>query len=171
MVVPVLVSVPLTMPLVSCNASGITWTNKSCHTHSNLQLRNAVLPLMMCLASHDTNAGASGITWSKSHVIPHFNHIDLQNAMVLLVMLAQMASHDQKGNFAPHFNCLDLRNAMVPLTMLLASCDTSAIASGFTWPKKSCCTSFWLSYTKKWMLPLTMLFGIRWHWCQCHLMM
>ena len=40
-------------------------------------LRNAMVPLML-LASWDANASASGITWPKSHVSPHFDHLDLR---------------------------------------------------------------------------------------------
>ena len=83
----------------------------------------------------------SVVSLGKRHKETHFGHLDLRNAVVLLMMLSAsmlltpmpMASHDQKGQVVPHFNCLDLRNAMIPLMMSLASPDVSAI--GFTWPK------------------------------------
>ena len=68
--------------------------------------------------SHDADTGVYGITWPKSYVAPHFDH-------------------------------LDLRIALVPLMMPLLSCDTDIGTNCITWPKKSCCTSFWLSWTKE----------------------
>ena len=53
--------------------------------HSNcLDLRNAIVPLIIQSASHD----------QRSYIAPHFNHFDLRKAMVPLVIL--LASHDQK---------------------------------------------------------------------------
>ena len=39
-------------------------------------------------------------------------------------------SLDQKSHVAPYFDCFDLSNAMAQLMIPLASCDTSASASG-----------------------------------------
>ena len=36
------------------------------------------------------------------------------------------------------------------------------------WPKKSCCTSVWLSWPKKWVVLLILPFSMRWHLCQWH---
>ena len=36
-----------------------------------LGLRNAKVPLLMLLASHDTNAGANGVTGQKYPTTPH----------------------------------------------------------------------------------------------------
>ena len=84
-----------------------------------------------------------------SHVAPHFDCLDLRNAVVPLMMpmLVPMASHGQKSHVVPHFDYLDLRNAIVPLTM--PSVYHAASANGITWPIKSCCTSFWLSWSKE----------------------
>ena len=63
-------------------------------------------------------------------------------------MLEPMVSHDQKSHVEHHFICLDWRITVVPVVMPLASCDAAASAKGITGPKKSYCTSFWLSYLK-----------------------
>ena len=59
-------------------------------------LMNAVVTFTTPFASHDANAGASGVTLPKSHVVPYFDHLDLRNAIVPLIMLS--ASHDADGN-------------------------------------------------------------------------
>ena len=61
----------------------------------------------------------------KSHVGPHFDHLDLGNAVVLLMTLS--ASCDAgvsvmcitwlKGHVMPHSVCLELTNEIVQLTM------------------------------------------------------
>ena len=44
----------------------------------------------------DTNADAYGFLWPKSHVALHFDHLDLRNAMLQLMMLS--TSHDDDNN-------------------------------------------------------------------------
>ena len=51
---------------------------------------NVLMLLIMTLASHDANANSAILP--KSHVAPHFGHLDLSNAMVPLMTLS--ASHD-----------------------------------------------------------------------------
>ena len=48
----------------------------------DLALRNAVVPLLMSLASHDANASASCVISPKCYAVPHFNHLDLRNTVV-----------------------------------------------------------------------------------------
>ena len=100
-------------------------------------------------ALHDPRADHSGVTWPKSHVAEHCDHIDLRNAMAPMNVLSTShdadtnveVSHDTKTNatdimgcqcwcqwyhmtkqsyIIPDFNCLDLRNGMVTLMLLLA---------------------------------------------------
>ena len=66
-----------------------------------------------------------------------------------LVMLIQISSHDQKVCVSTHFHHLDLRNAVMPLTMPSTSLATNASMEGITWPKRSCCTLFQLSWPKE----------------------
>ena len=92
----------------------------------------------------------------KSHVAPRFNHLDLRNAVVPLIILStsydtdanvisvtltkgiqwhhlQFCQHCMtKSHIAPHVNHLDLRNAMLSLTMLSISHDSDADANGIT---------------------------------------
>ena len=81
----------------------------------------------------------------KSNIAPHFDYLDLRNAMMPLMMLA--ASHDAdtnvngiikhhsqwhqmtKSHIAPHCSYHNPRNVVVALIMLLVSCDTVAGAS------------------------------------------
>ena len=84
--------------------------------------------------------------YQTSHVGPHFNHIDLRNPVVPLMMPVPMVvSHDQKSHVAPDFDHLDLKNAILTLMMLYVSHDTDSNVSGTTSPKELCCTSFQLS--------------------------
>ena len=74
---------PTPIPLASFNAnadaSGIAW-QKIITPHFNWpNLMNAMVLLMMLLASCHTDARANGITGPKSHVASHFNHLNLIN--------------------------------------------------------------------------------------------
>ena len=55
-----------------------------------------------------------------------------------------MASMTKKN-----FCCLNVRNTMVPFMMPLALDDTDTSANGISLLKKSCYTSFWLSWPMK----------------------
>ena len=133
------------------------WPKSDIAPHINhLDLKNAVAPLMVlstsndadtnAVASHDTKA--TGIGWyqcwyqwhhttKKSHVAPHFNCLDLRNAMaILMILLAQWDNWCQclwyqmtKKSCYTSFNCSDLRNAIVPFMIPLASCDANNSAS------------------------------------------
>ena len=83
-----------------------------------LTLRITVMPLTMKLASHDTNAGASGIVWPKNYVAPHFDHPDLSNAIVPLI--------------TPSVSC-DTNASASGMTWPKKSCCTSVWMS---WPKE-----------------------------------
>ena len=89
----------------------------------------------------------------KSHVAPHFNHLDLMNAAVLLASqdtdMGANCVHDENYAVALHSDHLDLRNAMVPLVILSAPCYAYTRASGVTWQKLLCCTSFLSSWPKE----------------------
>ena len=79
----------------------------------------------------------------KSHVGSHFEHIDLTNALVLLMMPSVSSDAKTgitwpKSDFAPYFNHFDLKNKMVPLAVLSVSCDAHTCAKGSTWPKEIC---------------------------------
>ena len=80
-----------------------------------LNLRSAVVPLMMLLASCDTDARANGTEWPKHHILPHFNCLDLSNAIFYAMGLVSLASHDQKSYVTSSFDHFYLGNGMVPL--------------------------------------------------------
>ena len=103
---------------------------------------------------------AIGINWhltmtpltlqdQKSHVVPHFEHLDIWEVMVVLTMQSALCDPDAGANgvtwskniVAVHFDNLDLRSAVVSLTKLFESCDSDASANGIIWPRILCCTS------------------------------
>ena len=113
---------------------------------------------MMPSASHGANASSSDVTWWKSHITAHFDHLDPRNPVVTLTMLSASCDGDTnakgitwpKSHVAPHFSCLKLRNAMVPFLMLLASCDATGIGLG------CCCWHYvgnWDHATKSHVAP------------------
>ena len=90
------------------------------------------------------------LTWQKSHVACHFDHLDITNAMVqLITLLTSMVPHDQKGYVAHCFHCLDLMNGMMLLTVPVALHDADISANSVKWLKNSCCISFQPSITNK----------------------
>ena len=93
-------------------------------------------------------------------VMFHFMHfmfdiVYLSNAMMPLMI--PFASCDcstsgitqPKNHTTPHFNCIDIMNEMVPLKTPSELSDACASNNGVTWSKKSCCTSFYLSWPKE----------------------
>ena len=96
--------------------------------------------ILMLVASHD----------HKSHVAPCSNHLELMNAVVLLMMPSVLHDAD-----AAHFDCLDLRNAVVSLTSsqchmmpMLAVPDSDTACIG-AMTKKVDGTSFCSSWCKE----------------------
>ena len=63
-----------------------------CTSFEHLDVRMAVVHLMMLLASCDTDASANGSKWMKSLIAPHFSHLDQRNPMLQLITLLE--SHD-----------------------------------------------------------------------------
>ena len=117
-----------------------------------LMKRNAMVPLTTLSALDCARAYVNGVTWSKSHVAYHFDHLDLRNAVVPWTMpsashhantnaIGIMACqcwckwHDmtKQSHVAPHFNCLELRNSVVAFSILVVPCD--AKANSITWQK------------------------------------
>ena len=83
------------------------------------------MPALM--VSHDPN----------HNVVPHFNCLDLRNAVVSLTTLLVSCDTNTSANgvngdnsdVAPYFNCLDLRSAVMPFLIPLALCDTNKSAN------------------------------------------
>ena len=67
------------------SSTGITWPIYISFQSSLPKKCNGNILLLM--ASCDPNTGANGITWTKSHVAPHFHHLELTNAAVALIIL------------------------------------------------------------------------------------
>ena len=106
---------------------------------------------------------APGITWSwclchqyqitKNHVVSYLRHLELTNAVVLLMMPA--VSYDAntgitwpKHHVSPCFNHHDLSNKMVLLTMPSVSCNAHLSDNTITWPKESCHPCFSCLHSK-----------------------
>ena len=76
----------------------------------------------------------------KSHVAPHFDCLDLMNAMVLLkhswchvmLMLLPVVSHDKNSHVEPSFNHLHVMNAVMPIMIPSASCYADTHANDVT---------------------------------------
>ena len=155
---------------------------------------------MIPLASCDASASTNGLTWPKKSFCGSFQSswqircngaIDDPSGIIYWWHLWHYMTNE--SHIAPHFNCLDLRNALIPLMTLLSSCDTNTGANGVTWqklchwwycfhcmtpmlvlmaswPKRSCCTSFWLSWPGKCSGSIDSAISIMWcwHWHQWH---
>ena len=77
------------------------------------------------MASHDAYTNANDITWSVSHVAPHYHCPDLRNLIVALMV--SLALHNTnasatnikylKSHVVPHIDSLHLGNTMVPFIM------------------------------------------------------
>ena len=69
-----------------------------------------------------------------------------------------------------HLVSIILWNALVWLRLLLVSCDSTAVISGITVPKMSCCTSFQSSGKKECSSIIDSVVSIMWcwHWHQWH---
>ena len=84
-----------------------------------------------------------------------------------------VASCDPKSHVASNLEYLGLSNVVVPLMMLSVSCDGNTDANGVTWPRKTCCTSFWLSSLRNAIVHLVMpsaahdvsANGVTWSFC------
>ena len=116
-----------------------------------------------CCWNHVTLMPVPMASNDQSHAAPHFNCLDLRNAMVPLKMLSiaydadtnALTSQNTNTNaimwcqwyhmtshVASPFSCLNLTNTMVPPMMLLASCDTNVCANGIKWPKSHVSSHF-----------------------------
>ena len=68
-----------------------------------------------------SNNSASGITWPKSHVAPHFDCLGVRNVVVPFTLLMTSCDANTSANgmaqleshVAPHLNHLDVTNAVV----------------------------------------------------------
>ena len=123
------------------------------------------------MASHD----------QKSHVTSYFGHLDLINAMVVLMMSLVSCNTNTGTNsitwpnkIATCSDCFDLRNAVVPFMMPLVWCDIETGSSGVIWSKMSCWTSFWSSWPKECngaidnIITLPKMVPVVWHNQRCH---
>ena len=101
------VSVPLMVPLVSCDAYSMALHDQKSHVAPYFDcpdLRNAMMPLLTSSASPDANAR----------------------------MPVLMSSHNENSHCAPHFDCLDIWDVMGPFSVPSTTCDAHAHANDVT---------------------------------------
>ena len=146
---------------IKCN----TWPRSHFELHFNyLGQTEAVVPF----------DDAFGITWcwwwsqwhhmTKNPLLSHFDHLDLANATVLLMILLASCDPDNSMNaitwlkcYITHcVNCLDLINTVLLLTMPLALCDAAVSANSVKWLQNSYWTSFQSFVLTIAMVPLVM---------------
>ena len=148
--------VPLTMLSVLCCWCCCQW----CHMNKNLCYTSfwSFWPKECSGAIDD----AVGIMWQqiwhqwchmtkKRYVALYFDHLNLGNAMMQLMMPLTSCDTDAgtngitwiKRHVAPNVDQLNIKNVMVPLTILSALCDAYAYAKGVTSLNMSCHTLFW----------------------------
>ena len=151
-VVLVLASVPLMMPLVLCDAndSGIKWPEKSCC----ISLLSSWPKECNAISIMWHNVRGSGIMWwwhqwhhmRKSHIAPHFNCFDIDNAVsimwywcwcqwcpmiknvILPLILIILTQGMQWCHWQYYLHCTIL--TQIPV----ASYDAEADANGIAWP-------------------------------------
>ena len=102
-----------------------------------------------------------------------FDHHELQNAMLLLMMPSFMwCQHwyhmTKKVMLHPYFNHFDLTNKMEPLTLPSVSCDAHTFTNGITWPKELCHMSFQLSSPDEQNGVIDDAVSIMWQQCWHH---
>ena len=123
-------------------------------------LTNAMVPFRLPLTSCDASASAKYMTWPKSHVASHIDHLDQRSAMVPCTMLsASKVSHNQNYMVTSFWSSW-LNRCIAALMMHLTSHDAYADANVMTWPKNSCFISFWSSWPNKCNDDIA---GIMWH--------
>ena len=132
-----------------------------CHCHQ-------VILIWAMIALHD----------QKCHFTPHFDHLDIMNAMVLLTIPSESYDVEASGVAWPKKSCCTSFWSSWPKEMVFASYNTDASANGIIWPRKSCCSSLLSSSPKNVMMPFIMLYascetdtdpnGIIWHQHQWH---
>ena len=109
---------------------------------NHLDVRDAMMPLMVPSGSPDANASANGITWPKRSCCTSFHHLDLGNVIVPEASCDAYASANditwQRKSCYTSFQLSGQRNSVVLLTMLSASHDARAGASGVIIPKMLC---------------------------------
>ena len=96
-----------------------------------IELRNITVPLIIASVSWKVHVNANGVIWQEKHIAPHFDHLDLRNAMMSLIM--PLASHVQKSHLQLILIILTFEMQMDNWQCHLASVDTSANVT--PWPQ------------------------------------
>ena len=153
----------------------------SCTSFQLSNLRNALVPLMMLLASCDTNASAKGFKVPKkssctSYWLPRHKKCNGTFDYTISIkwcQLVPMVSYKEKSHGAPHLNPLDFWNAMVAMMMLstshaadtyaMASYDTNINANGIMW----CPNITWQKSNVVTHFNCLNLRSVRCHWWCC----
>ena len=142
-----------------------------------------MVTLVMSLVSHDVDADTNGITWTKSHVWPYFNCLDLRNAMVSLMMPSASCESNANTNGItwPKHSCCILFLSWPKECNGFTYEDISikwhqAIANGITLWNSHLTSHFSHLDSKTAVVTIDDSIGITWylhlcHWChmkKCH---
>ena len=151
--------------LASCGTNttfnSIPLPKKLCCTSSQLswQKRNAVVPL----ASHD--ADPNGITWpKKSWYISFLSSWPYKWYGTIDETFVMYHWHEHQWHYMPKkyvVHCFVVW-ALCLMTMPLASHDADASANSVKWLNKSCCISFWSSWTNKCSGAIDDAISVKW---------
>ena len=101
---------------------------------------NTVVLLTVPLASNDIDTSANGLNNFKNHASSDFDHLELTNAIVLLMILSVSCWTS--------FESYEPINRMVPLTMPSVACDAYTVPTA-SYDQESCETLFLLSSSNK----------------------
>ena len=168
------------MPVASCKPTPVPVASHDQKSHvaphsDHLELTNAVVPLTLPSASHDTNATIKFILWGKSHVTPLFDYLGLTNAVVSLMMLFASHDVDAGGNgIMWQKSCCIFFWSSWPnkwngaLMTQLALCDSDSSNHGITWPEMLHCPLFPLPWPNEYNGAIDTAIGITWCWFQCN---
>ena len=163
------VVVPFSISLTSHDTntviSGVTWSKESCCTLFQSSWPNK------CNGAIGNAISVTRCQHTCYHAAPHFDCLDLGNAMVSLsspyTNPCDIGVTWPKSYVASDFDCLDLTNMMVPLIILSASCNTGTNSNSVTWTKNVMFTLFPLSWFNKCNSAFDDAVGVSWYWHQC----
>ena len=156
------------------------WYDQKCYVTSQfdcLDLRNAMMSLMMLSTSHDAETGSYDVTWPKSHVVPHVHQYNLRNVMVpLMTPSAWCGASDNSITWSKNSCCTSFLLSW-PKECSATNDDAVDVTctNGVTWPKDHVEAHFDLkNAVVPLMMPLALhdisasATGIKWPKASCY---
>ena len=141
------------MPLLSCDANANGIIHQKSHATSSGCLswpKKCNCAILTPLASCDASASTNVVTWTKKLCTSFGSSWPKECSGTIDDAVGIIASSNgitwPKSHIASQFECLDIRDAMVPGDTLLLVSGTPMPVPVASYDKKSCCTSFWISW-------------------------